>query len=238
METQMLTLWGADLEVMNKDQLQQELRVQKWLYATIKNQHAIQVYKDMKTPKVSRTRMDRIELLEIYMKGLEGMIAAIEHYIPIRAYDKDSRRSASVRAKEEAERKKRLVANNDERIRLGAREGINLQWDKDKFLLVAKDRGYQTEEAINAAVQKQLKISYNKARLMINSGRFTWGQVLLVGALLEMTPKEFCDIFMSGYFVECAGSYMASDKNIDYKGLMRRSIWPDWDDNAAPGEQE
>ena len=40
------------------------------------------------------------------------------------------------------------------------------------------------------------------AKKLLRTGCFTWGQALVVGALFEMTPKEFADCFMSGYFKE------------------------------------
>lgn len=76
------------------------------------------------------------------------------------------------------------------------------EWSVEKFRLVARDRGFQTEQALVYAVSKQLACSLRAARLLIQTGRFSWGQVLALGSMLEMTPKEFCDVFLYGYFKE------------------------------------
>ena len=57
----------------------------------------------------------------------------------------------------------------------------------------------------------------------MDKGRFTWGQVLVLGAWLQMTPKEFCDIFLSGYFTEYYGRYIASYDNLDREVLLKRA---------------
>lgn len=85
-----------------------------------------------------------------------------------------------------------------------------LTWDMEKLMQVAGDRGYFTELAVTAAIAEKLNISVGGADRLLQSGKMSWGQCMVIGAVFEMTPKEFCDVFMSGYFVEVAdGVYRA-----------------------------
>ncbi len=79
-----------------------------------------------------------------------------------------------------------------------------LTWDADKLMEIAKDRGYFTDYAVMAAVAEALNITLRGADGLIKSGKMSWGQCMVIGSVFEMTPKEFCDVFMSGYFVEVA----------------------------------
>lgn len=229
METRMITLFCKDVPDMDKGELEAELRAQKWLYRIIQKAHSKLLVEDERK-KPSWIRDNKIVYCEMYMKNLEALVAEIEFYIPRRAYE-DDRHSKSLRKKREVQQRLRAawVEGNDKRYenKVFAKAGINLQWNKELFLLVGKDRGYQTEEALIYAVQKELGLSRTKAKILVDKGRFTWGQVLCVGAMLEMTPKEFCDVFMSGYFVEYMGEYIASHDNIDKSALLKRRVVPD-----------
>lgn len=89
-------------------------------------------------------------------------------------------------------------------------------WDGSKIKLIAKDRGFFTDIALTAAVADALNVSLHGATTMLDNGKFTWGQILILGSLFEMTPKEFCDVFLSGYFTEVAdGVYHAHVENIN-----------------------
>ena len=91
-----------------------------------------------------------------------------------------------------------------------------LTWDMAKLMQVAGDRGYFTELAVTAAVSEALNISIGGADKLLQSGKMSWGQCMVIGAVFEMTPKEFCDVFMSGYFVEVAdGVFRAQVDDID-----------------------
>lgn len=79
-----------------------------------------------------------------------------------------------------------------------------ITWDADKLLEIAKDRGYFTDYAVMAAVSEALNITLRGADGLIKSGKMSWGQCMVIGSIFEMTPKEYCDVFMSGYFVEVA----------------------------------
>lgn len=83
-------------------------------------------------------------------------------------------------------------------------------WDADKLKKVAEDRGYFTEAATIVVLSETLDLTAVSARMLLNNGKFTWSQCLAIGAVFEMTPKEFCDVFLNGYFNEVTdGVYKA-----------------------------
>ena len=77
-------------------------------------------------------------------------------------------------------------------------------WSVDTLMQIARDRGYFTETAIIAAVSDALNISLHGAEELLKQGRLSWSQCIIIGAVFEMTPKEFCDTFLHGYFREVA----------------------------------
>lgn len=101
-------------------------------------------------------------------------------------------------------------------------KGLGSLWDREKFKLICSDRGYVTTEAVNVLVADALNIHIRQAPGLLKSGAFTWGQVLTLGSALYMNPKEFCDTFLAGYFVELTdGVFEASAENL-----------PDFSDNS------
>lgn len=89
-------------------------------------------------------------------------------------------------------------------------------WDVDKLRQIAKDKGYYTEVALMAAIADTLNLTIASTRGLIESGKLSWGQCIILGSLFQMTPKEFCDVFLSGYFKEMAdGVYRAYVENTD-----------------------
>ena len=91
--------------------------------------------------------------------------------------------------------------------------------DVDKLKAVAHDRGFFTDIGIASIIAEALNITITSANTLIKSGKLSWGQFMVIGAVFEMTPKEFCDIFMSGYFREIAdGVYKAHVD--DYEALL------------------
>lgn len=84
------------------------------------------------------------------------------------------------------------------------------QWSKETLMKIASDRGYRSEQAVVYALSSELGCTMTTAKKMIETGRMTWGQVMVIGAMFEMTPREFCDTFMHGYFKETAvGTFIA-----------------------------
>ena len=76
------------------------------------------------------------------------------------------------------------------------------QWSLETLLVIASDRGYRSEAALADAISKELGIPFKSVKRFLETGRMTWGQVVCLGAFLEMTPKEFCDTFLHGFFQE------------------------------------
>lgn len=96
------------------------------------------------------------------------------------------------------------------------------QWDANKLKEVARDRGYFTESALYALLGQELGLSIQIIRQIMAQGKLSWGQCIVIGAVLEMTPREFCDVFLSGYFREVGGKYVA--KVDDTKALLDRPV--------------
>lgn len=91
-----------------------------------------------------------------------------------------------------------------------------ITWDIETLMSVARDRGFFTEMAVTATIAENLKTTIHGASALLKSGKLSWGQCMVIGAVFEMTPKEFCDVFMSGYFVEVAdGVFRAKVDDID-----------------------
>ena len=97
------------------------------------------------------------------------------------------------------------------------------QWDFNKLRLIAQDRGYYSDMSIYAAVSDEMDMSINGAQKLLKTGRMSWGQILIIGALFEMTPLEFCDVFLSGYFREVvSGKWVATID--DKEALLARIV--------------
>lgn len=90
-------------------------------------------------------------------------------------------------------------------------------WNQALFWDVAHSRGYYTENGIIWYVSNELQLPFSTTKNLLQNGNFTFGQALVVGAFLQMTPREFCDVFLHDYFVDFTrgmGAYEAyvSDK--------------------------
>ena len=230
---QMITLFPKEIPKMDKGEIESELRVQKWLIRFFTKQKD-KLEKESLKKRYSWIRENKIEFCEIYLKNLKAMCEELEFYHERRTYEGMTRyvnthaaKSTKEKYQEEIRKRKQNLTDDyvlKKRTKDDMRkDGISLSWDKEKFMLVAKDRGYLTEEGVIYIVGKELGLKRPAAKLIIEKGKFTWGQVLCIGALFEMTPKEFCDIFMAGYFVEKFGEYRASYDNIDKTALLKKT---------------
>jgi len=100
-------------------------------------------------------------------------------------------------------------------------------WDYEKLQQIAFSRGYMSTVTLAAAVAQEMNITVSGAENMLKSGRLTWGYCLLIGAILEMTPAEFCDTFLSGYFKEVVdGKWIAELTDEEKKSLLYRPYMP------------
>lgn len=88
------------------------------------------------------------------------------------------------------------------------------EWDADKFFKIAESRGYHTMASVHSAVAKELNITISGATRLLESGKMSWGQIVVLAAFFEMTPLEFCDVFLSGVFQEVVdGKWIATCDN-------------------------
>lgn len=77
-----------------------------------------------------------------------------------------------------------------------------VNWNPDKLMKIAYDRGYQTKLITYAVIAQEFRCSVSVAKAYIMSGKMSWGQCILLASLFEMTPVEFCDTFLNGVFQE------------------------------------
>lgn len=182
--------------------------------------------------RATNRRYDKVVMFENYIKNLELLIKDIDYYIERRAepITRASSNRSKLQIRKRNEKARKTVINDNAKAYQWKdsieRDGFFVSWDKEKFLHIAADRGYQTDSAIVQAVSEELRLDRTRAKLIIDNGRFTWGQVLCLGAMLEMTPKEFCDTFLVGYFIDQFGEYRASCNNLSKDMLLARAVKP------------
>lgn len=101
------------------------------------------------------------------------------------------------------------------------KKGLGNLWDKEKYMAICSDRGLGSIMLVINYTANILELTQRQAEFLLDRGAFSWMQVLELGADLEMTPKEFADTFLSGYFVELAeGDFRASTKNLPFVGEL------------------
>lgn len=231
--TKMLTLFGEDIGKLKYDDLKRERQVQRYLLAKLKNQRNLDEYKLETMKKPSQVAKDKVSLLNEYVTHLEALIEEADYWLdrkfePEASYKKVRKTKSEIREANKI-RHRRMMAEDVRTLRLSRaieRDSMYVTWDKERFLLIASDRGYQTENALVADISKELNLDRSAVRLLMEKGRFTWGQVIVLGAMFEMTPKEFCDTFLAGYFVNRNGIYRASCENMDEVELLKSAIRP------------
>ena len=226
----MLTLFGKDIKELKFNELKRERSCQKFLLSKVRS------YRNTIAKSIeeydSELRRDKVEFFTMYEKHLEALIEEIDFYLDRRAEPlsnaNQTRSKKSIRG-ENAKRKQRIRNDNKREydwIRSSEQDGFLVSWDRERFMLIAEDRGYFTEDALVSAVEKELNLDRVKTELILQHGRFTWGQVLCLGAFLQMTPKEFCDVFLAGYFVDSYGEYRADYENLCKEELLKRAVKP------------
>ena len=231
--TKMLTLFGEDIGKLPYSDLKRERQVQQYLLTKLKNQRNLDEYKLENMKKPSQVAKDKVSLLNEYVTHLEALIEEADYWLdrkfePEASYKKVRKTKSEIREANKI-RHRRMMAEDARTLRLSRtieRDSMYVTWDKERFLLIASDRGYQTENALVADISKELNLDRSAVRLLMEKGRFTWGQVIVLGAMFEMTPKEFCDTFLAGYFVNRNGIYRASCENMDEVELLKSAIRP------------
>lgn len=236
----MLTLFGRELNELNYEQLERERRAQKHIMSAINRT----LKEDLRMRKfckngVTQASQDKEDFANIYLAHLEAMIADVDYW--------EAHRIAPTNNKCYQTKKKRMAENEEKRRKMDTekknkknfkkaldRDPVTLAWDREKFDLIAKDRGYQTEEYLLYKVGKELNLDRKRTVMLLNTGRFTWGQILCLGAMMEMTPKEFCDTFLANYFQNPYGEYRADYEHIQREELLKTAIRP----TPQPVEEE
>lgn len=240
--TKMLTLFGEDIGKLPYNDLKRERAVQRYLLTKIRQQRNYDSYKLETMQKPSQVARDKVSFWDIYVEHLELFIEEIDYWLN-RKFEpetslKRTRRSKGQIREANKIRHRRMMAEDVRTLRLKRaieRDSLYVSWDKERFLLIAADRGYQTESALVADIAKELVLDRSAVRVLMEKGRFTWGQVLCLGAMFEMTPKEFCDTFLAGYFVEMQGEFRAAYDNMNKWSLLKNAIRPDVIEVGADG---
>lgn len=220
MSDNLIRFFNLPLEKMKAPELKAEATVQKALRTTIKWQLG-RLLKDEREKKPSTIRYDKIEFFETYVKELDGLIAEIDYYL-----DNKNPKRRSVQDSRIQYFKRRIESDI---------YGAGKFFDKEKFMLIARDRGYLSDTSILAAIAKELELDLPRAKTLMNTGTFTWGQVMCLGAMLRMNVREFSEVFLSGYFEEYYGEYIASYTNLEKRLMLKtgRDTLPKKADTAS-----
>lgn len=75
-------------------------------------------------------------------------------------------------------------------------------YTSEKLLEVTKHRGYNTIRAVANGLSKYFGIYPKSIEKKIITGHFSREEMIVIAAYFEMTPKEFCDVFLNGVFNE------------------------------------
>lgn len=231
----MLTLFGKDIKELKFNELKREKRCQTYFLTRVKYlardcKEAAEEGQNLRSA-YAEMREDKARFFEMYVQHLEALIDEIDYWMDRRIEPKSNsggRHTVTVIRDRNAKRRQLWRSDNNARDYFARTEDgeLYVTWDKERFDLVAADRGLQTEEMILSAVSEELRLDRTRAKMLVDSGRFTWGQVLCLGAFLQMTPKEFCDVFLADYFVEQYGEYRADYDNIDRNRLLMKAVRP------------
>lgn len=115
-------------------------------------------------------------------------------------------------------------------------------WDRDKLKQIARDRGVYSDPTMLAMIAEELHTTVGHARKVVNDGKMTWGEIILIASLFEMTPMEFCDCFLSGVFQEVVdGKWVAVAENKDAlraKLPATKAVDPDEESQEPSGTEE
>lgn len=90
-------------------------------------------------------------------------------------------------------------------------------WNIETLKKIAYDRGFYSDRSFIYNISQELQLPYSTTRTLLKTGAFTFGQALVIGAYLEMTPKEFCDTFLYNYFRDIVPGFELYRAVIDNK---------------------
>lgn len=79
-----------------------------------------------------------------------------------------------------------------------------------KLMEVAKHRGYHNARTVAYSISQDTGLSMHSLENKISTGHFSREEMIVIASYFEMTPKEFCDVFLYGLFAENdLGHYIA-----------------------------
>ena len=83
-------------------------------------------------------------------------------------------------------------------------------YSSEKLIQVTKHRGYYNVRSVAIAIAQHTGLSARRIETKIHSGHFSREEMIVIAAYFEMTPIEFCDVFLNGLFNEDnLGHYIA-----------------------------
>lgn len=181
-------------------------------------------YKTARKRNALERAEQKLEFCEIYERNIRGFIDYLTELKDERkAYELAHRQRGydprSKRRKEETAELKKLRGKlslkkklTKKQVRQINKAGAVSNWSRETFDLIARDRGYFYEAGLISELSRRLGLTRKATEELLKSGRFTMEQVLLIGDFFQMTPREFCDTFLRGYFTELGGNYIAECK--------------------------
>lgn len=115
-------------------------------------------------------------------------------------------------------------------------------YDYNNLKKIAYDRGFTTTQTFHAVVAEALGCSVVSVRPILTDGRMSWRVVMTIAALFEMTPAEYCDVFLKGFFQEVVdGKWVATLPDMgDFRRLGRDEDEPtdEQGDNRTEDDDE
>lgn len=75
-------------------------------------------------------------------------------------------------------------------------------YSSKKLIEVTKHRGYYNVHSVAVALSQDTGLSVSTLENKISSGHFSREEMIVIASYFEMTPKEFCDVFLNGLFNE------------------------------------
>lgn len=84
-------------------------------------------------------------------------------------------------------------------------------YEPDTLMKVAKSRGYYSKRSVVESLHKVLGIGKSTIyRKVKGDVPFNLSECCVIASTYEMTPREFCEVFLSGLFIEdSTGRYTA-----------------------------
>lgn len=75
-------------------------------------------------------------------------------------------------------------------------------YTSEKLIEVTKHRGYYNARSVAYGLSKYMGVTAKTVEQKIYSGHFSREEMIVIASYFEMTPKEFCDVFLNGVFNE------------------------------------